>query len=89
MQHWNKIVKQDYLSNCMNNAPIGIDCFKVLDTTRIYVSDYSHFINLVNYMLENLKQSPYKQNEIYILMEDDEAKMITFIDKGCAYTSCL
>lgn len=81
MQHWNKIVKPDYLSNCMNNAPIGIDCFKVLDTTRIYVSDYSHFINLVNYMLENLKQKPYKQNEIYILMEDDEAKMIKFIDK--------
>lgn len=80
-QHWSKNVKLDYLSNWLNNFPIGIDCFKALDTTRIYVSNYNDLINYVNLILENLKEKPYKQNEIYFLMEDDEAKMIKLINK--------
>lgn len=77
-QHWNKVVNKDYLSNSINQFPMGIDCFKALDTTRIYVKNCEEDIKSTNQILNQLIPNYKKQN--YYFLEDKEAKIIKFIN---------
>ena len=80
-QHWNKIVKKDYLYNEFHNMPMGIDSFKALDTTRIFVQNYEKEIKSTNNMLSQLILNYNDRKRCdYWQLEEQEAKMIKFID---------
>lgn len=73
-QHWSKVVIKDYLPNSINDSPMGIDCFKALDTTRIYVKNCEEDIKTTNHILTQIISGYKTQN--YYLLEDEESKII-------------
>ena len=77
-QHWSKIVSKDYLPNSTNESPMGIDCFKALDTTRIYVKNCEEKIKSNNQILTQMIPGYKKQN--YYFLEDEEARIIKIIN---------
>lgn len=82
IRHWKIKVSKDYLSNSVNKTPMGIDCFKALDTTRIFVwhLDYSGLIKIINIIAEHSNKPLLKNKEYYWLLEDCEGEVIKFID---------